>query len=147
MWLTATASLSKPAVGQRPLPRFQITRVSSALAQGAFDPERIRTIHLRMAQRISPLGEHDKGVLSRLGLAPLRYLMYPANFWKHKNHEMLLTAFGIASHGGLAVGYQAGLHRCNGRAARVADERSPCHEPGPIGSSFPGICPMPNWQH
>ncbi len=75
---------------------------SSVLAQGAFDPERIRTVHLRMAQRISPLGEHDKGVLSRLGLAPFRYLMYPANFWKHKNHEMLLTAFGIASHRGLA---------------------------------------------
>jgi glycosyltransferase involved in cell wall biosynthesis len=31
-----------------------------------------------------------------------KYLIYPANFWKHKNHEMLLTAFGIARRSGLA---------------------------------------------
>ena len=24
-----------------------------------------------------------------------RYLLYPANFWRHKNHEMLLAAFGM----------------------------------------------------
>jgi glycosyltransferase involved in cell wall biosynthesis len=24
-----------------------------------------------------------------------RYLLYPANFWRHKNHELLLIAFGI----------------------------------------------------
>ena len=24
-----------------------------------------------------------------------RYLLYPANFWRHKNHEMLLIAFGM----------------------------------------------------
>ncbi|MFZ3042146.1 MAG: glycosyltransferase family 1 protein, partial [Thiobacillus sp.] len=29
--------------------------------------------------------------------------IYPANFWKHKNHEMLLTAFGMACHDGLAA--------------------------------------------
>ena len=27
--------------------------------------------------------------------SPGRYLLYPANFWRHKNHELLLTAFGI----------------------------------------------------
>ena len=75
----------------------------SAIAHGSLDPARIRTIHLRMAQRISTGAEHDKTVLSRLGLTPQRYLIYPANFWKHKNHEMLLTAFGIACHGGLAA--------------------------------------------
>ncbi len=74
----------------------------SAIAHGSLDPARIRTIHLRMAQRIVPGAEHDKAILGRLGLAPQRYLIYPANFWKHKNHEMLLTAFGMACHGGLA---------------------------------------------
>ena len=73
----------------------------SAIAHGSLDPERIRTIHLRMAQRIVPGAEHDKAILGRLGLSPQRYLIYPANFWKHKNHEMLLTAFGMACHGGL----------------------------------------------
>lgn len=73
----------------------------SAIAHGNLDPACIRTIHLRMAQRIAPGAEHDRAVLDRLGLSPQRYLIYPANFWKHKNHEMLLTAFGMACHEGL----------------------------------------------
>ena len=32
---------------------------------------------------------------ARLETQPGRYLLYPANFWRHKNHEMLLTAFGM----------------------------------------------------
>ena len=75
----------------------------SAIAHGSLDPARIRTIHLRMAQRIASTGGHDKSILDRLGLSPQRYLIYPANFWKHKNHEMLLTAFGMACHDGLAA--------------------------------------------
>ena len=69
----------------------------SAIAHGSLDPARIRTIHLRMSQRITSRGDgRPPAVLDRLGLTPARYLLYPANFWKHKNHEMLLTAFGIA---------------------------------------------------
>ena len=73
----------------------------SAITHGNLDPERIRTIHLRMAQRIPPGVENGKAILDRLGLVPQRYLVYPANFWKHKNHEILLTAFGVACHEGL----------------------------------------------
>jgi glycosyltransferase involved in cell wall biosynthesis len=73
----------------------------SAITHGNLAPERIRTIHLRMAKRIAPGVENGKVILDRLGLVPKRYLVYPANFWKHKNHEMLLTAFGIACHEGL----------------------------------------------
>ncbi|CAG4887786.1 glycosyltransferase family 4 protein [Paraburkholderia saeva] len=76
----------------------------SAIVHGELDPSRIRTIHLRMARRIAPETSEGTQVLDRLGLAPHRYLIYPANFWKHKNHEMLLTAFGMAcSGGGLAT--------------------------------------------
>ncbi len=74
----------------------------TAIMHGKLDPARIRTIHLRMAQRINPGAVHDKAILDRLKLIPQRYLIYPANFWKHKNHEMLLTAFGMAAHNGLA---------------------------------------------
>lgn len=73
----------------------------SAIFHGNLDQTLIRTIHLRMAQRIVPAAQHDKSVLARLGVAPQRYLIYPANFWKHKNHEMLLAAFGIACASGL----------------------------------------------
>jgi glycosyltransferase involved in cell wall biosynthesis len=75
----------------------------SAIAHGKLDSSRIHTIYLRMAQRIAPGVENDKAVLGRLNLTPQRYLIYPANFWKHKNHEMLLTAFGMACHDGLAA--------------------------------------------
>jgi glycosyltransferase involved in cell wall biosynthesis len=73
----------------------------AAVTHGNLDPARIRTIYLRMAHRISLGVEHDQRVLSGLGLTPRQYLFYPANFWKHKNHEMLLTAFGMACRGGL----------------------------------------------
>ncbi len=75
----------------------------AAITHGSLDPARIRTIYLRMAHRIAPIVEHDQGVLNRLGLTRWQYLIYPANFWKHKNHEMLLTAFGMACREGLAA--------------------------------------------
>ena len=75
---------------------------NSVITHSNFDPARIRTIYLRMAQRVSFRTGHDNGILSRLGLIQQSYLLYPANFWKHKNHEMLLTAFGIVCHEGLA---------------------------------------------
>jgi glycosyltransferase involved in cell wall biosynthesis len=73
-----------------------------AITHGGLAPERIHTIHLRMAQRIAPGVKNDTAILGQLNLTPQRYLIYPANFWKHKNHEMLLTAFGMACHEGLA---------------------------------------------
>jgi FkbM family methyltransferase len=75
----------------------------SAIAHGNLAPSHIRTIYLRMAQRMAQSVEDDKAILVRLGLIPHRYLIYPANFWKHKNHEMLLTAFGMACQQGLAA--------------------------------------------
>lgn len=73
----------------------------SAIAHGNLDGERIRTIHIRMAQRLAPELARDTPLLERYGVAADRYLIYPANFWKHKNHEMLLTAFGMACQRGL----------------------------------------------
>jgi len=73
----------------------------SALEHGRLDPARIRTIHLRMAQRMAPGPAQPAEVLAPLGLAAQRYLLFPANFWRHKNHEMLLTAFGMACAAGL----------------------------------------------
>ena len=75
----------------------------SIIAHGKVDASRVRTIHLRMAQRSLADSKADVDVLTRLGVQPQRYLMYPANFWKHKNHEMLLVAFGIACNEGLAA--------------------------------------------
>ena len=75
---------------------------NSAIIHGNLDPNCIRTIYLRMAHRINTEEDNGNGVLKRLDLVAQRYFIYPANFWKHKNHEMLFTAFGIACCQGLA---------------------------------------------
>src|SRR5712692_8053922 len=63
--------------------------------------QRVLTIHPSFFHRLekAPLQEVVE-VLKSLGLNMGRYLLYPANFWPHKNHRMLLTAFGMfrASH-------------------------------------------------
>jgi glycosyltransferase involved in cell wall biosynthesis len=73
-----------------------------AIAEGKLDPAHIRTIHLHISRHSLGNAARDETILGRLQLVAGRYLIYPANFWKHKNHEMLLTAFGIARQGGLA---------------------------------------------
>jgi glycosyltransferase involved in cell wall biosynthesis len=73
----------------------------SVIRHGKFDLAHIRTIYPRMARHIEPTVDNDKALLALLKLTPERYLIYPANFCKHKNHEMLLTAFGMACHKGL----------------------------------------------
>ena len=36
-----------------------------------------------------------KMYLQRLGVGQVAYMFFPANFWPHMNHRMLLTAYGI----------------------------------------------------
>ena len=74
----------------------------AAIAEGKLDPAHIKTIHLHISQHSLRNAARDE---TDPGPAPAgagQYLIYPANFWKHKNHEMLLTAFGIARRSGLA---------------------------------------------
>jgi glycosyltransferase involved in cell wall biosynthesis len=73
-----------------------------AIAEGKLESATIKTIHLHISQHSLRNAPRDESILSRLQLTAGKYLIYPANFWKHKNHEMLLTAFGIARSSGLA---------------------------------------------
>jgi glycosyltransferase involved in cell wall biosynthesis len=73
----------------------------SAIQHGKLKPDKIRTIYLRMAQRLHVETEYSDKILNHFDLTSNRYLIYPANFWKHKNHEMLLTAFAIATRQGI----------------------------------------------
>jgi glycosyltransferase involved in cell wall biosynthesis len=73
-----------------------------AITVGKLDPVSIKTIHLHISQHSLRNAPRDKSILSRLQLTAGKYLIYPANFWRHKNHEMLLTAFGLARRCGLA---------------------------------------------
>ena len=66
------------------------------LASGAVPAERLETVSIQLGDRLPRVTlESSAPVLQSLGLEPERFLLYPANFWPHKNHEMLLTAFGI----------------------------------------------------
>jgi glycosyltransferase involved in cell wall biosynthesis len=59
-------------------------------------PEQVETVHISLPDRLPTCPpEEAVAVLARLGLTARRYLLFPANCWAHKNHRMLLTAFGI----------------------------------------------------
>jgi len=68
----------------------------TVLENSAVAPERVITIHTTMGGRLSRTSDDERhSVIARFDLQPQRFLLYPANFWAHKNHEMLLTAFGM----------------------------------------------------
>jgi glycosyltransferase involved in cell wall biosynthesis/2-polyprenyl-3-methyl-5-hydroxy-6-metoxy-1,4-benzoquinol methylase len=68
----------------------------AVLASGAVPAERLETVPIQLGERLPRVAPESRApVLRSLGLEPERFLLYPANFWPHKNHEMLLTAFGL----------------------------------------------------
>ena len=61
---------------------------------------RVTTIHIGLRRRTGqPAADLSEQVLQKYSLQPKQFLLYPANFWPHKNHEMLLTAFGMYAAG------------------------------------------------
>jgi glycosyltransferase involved in cell wall biosynthesis len=61
------------------------------LTSVAIAPSRALTIHLALLHDQNNSGADD-GVLESLGLRANRFLLYPANFWAHKNHRTLFEA-------------------------------------------------------
>ena len=67
---------------------------ASVLEKSDLPGERVIAIPSAPQKRLGPLPDGrgpESGGAERRG----RYLLYPANFWRHKNHEMLLIAFGM----------------------------------------------------
>lgn len=68
----------------------------TVLEYGGLPPEKVRTVHICLPERLSePSDAAVAAELDRLGLTRHNYLIFPANFWPHKNHAVLLTAFGL----------------------------------------------------
>ena len=67
----------------------------SVIEAGLAEGEAVTAIPVRF--REEALRSPDPAELP-FGLEPETYLLYPANFWEHKNHELLLTALGIYFH-------------------------------------------------
>ena len=56
----------------------------------------VKRVHISLPDRLGPCEPAAlPALLARHGLRHGRYLIYPANTWPHKNHEMLLAAAGI----------------------------------------------------
>ncbi len=62
---------------------------------GAIAPERVVAIHPRLSRRLVKPELDGADLLARWQLESDRFLVYPANFWPHKNHQLLLTALGM----------------------------------------------------
>ena len=68
----------------------------SVLASGNVPPERVLAIPTGLFNRLETASpEAFQEVLGKYHLYADGYLLYPANFWPHKNHEMLLVAFSM----------------------------------------------------
>jgi len=59
------------------------------------DPGKISCIYNSIHKRLATESPSASATLEGLGLVKNRYAFYPANFWPHKNHRMLLLAFKI----------------------------------------------------
>jgi glycosyltransferase involved in cell wall biosynthesis len=67
----------------------------TVIEHGSADPIRVHTVHIQLPHRLpAVMANQQAAILNEVGLTG-EYLLYPANFWPHKNHEMLLTAFGM----------------------------------------------------
>ncbi|MCL4841552.1 MAG: glycosyltransferase family 4 protein [Bryobacteraceae bacterium] len=69
-----------------------------ARIESAAGPPPPETLVIRHAahQRLPVVSASARlALLHRLGLQSAPFLLYPANFWLHKNHELLLTAFAL----------------------------------------------------
>lgn len=57
--------------------------------------DRAQTIYIAIQNRFD---KEDDKVLDKLNIRGQKYIVYPANFWEHKNHKLLLNAFAMYAH-------------------------------------------------
>lgn len=59
-------------------------------------PEEVIAVPIRLFTRLrKPVSKIIEAMVQKHGLRADEFLLYPANFWPHKNHPMLLTAFAM----------------------------------------------------
>ena len=107
----------------------------AAIAAGA-EPRRVHVVPMRMPRPMP--ASADPSLLRREGVASGEYLLYPANFWPHKNHARLFQAFARASANGLPPGMRLVCTGALGERARAMRAL-----PAEVASRivFPGFVP------
>lgn len=97
------------ALRERSLARHRMSAVAvisdfvrESLVREGFDRRSVTTIYIRLDGRLPEVDlERIRVTLQSLHLVRQSYFLYPANFWQHKNHEVLLRAFAMARSMGL----------------------------------------------
>lgn len=68
----------------------------SFLEKYHYNSKKIVTIHCSVQNRLCGYDEkQDIAILNKYNLDAGEFIFYPANFWPHKNHRALFTAFGM----------------------------------------------------
>lgn len=68
----------------------------TVLTNSDLSSDRVAAIHPRLFNRLQRQEPQNTiEALKRRSLLEHNFLLYPANFWLHKNHRMLFTAFGM----------------------------------------------------
>lgn len=69
----------------------------TVIEKGDIIPDKVKTIYIRLAHRLPSLNKVQlpNNILNQHGLSKDCFLLYPANFWSHKNHKMLFVAFNM----------------------------------------------------
>lgn len=69
---------------------------STVIRHGNVPPERVKTVYIQLPHRLRTRQLNcESPALSRFSVQKNQFILYPANFWHHKNHNLLLTAYGI----------------------------------------------------
>lgn len=68
----------------------------TVLKNALIKPEKVSAIPIGLLQKFPSINmDAKKKLLHRLKLKPGKFLLYPANFWLHKNHDGLIDAFDL----------------------------------------------------
>lgn len=68
----------------------------TVLKNSKISAEKVKTIYIQMANRLPIISQEKiQFTLAKKNLIANEFLFYPANFWLHKNHEMLFSAFAL----------------------------------------------------
>ncbi len=63
------------------------------LAESEINPASVKTIHTSLYNPLPPVSHQTETIiLADFQIKKGRFLLYPANYWPHKNHEILLIA-------------------------------------------------------
>ncbi|MHB8621929.1 MAG: glycosyltransferase family 4 protein [Sulfuricaulis sp.] len=68
----------------------------TVISYGGVSPERVKSIYIQLPHRLGACQPASAAqTLFRFHIKDKSFILYPANFWPHKNHTLLLTAYGI----------------------------------------------------